>query len=284
MFRREGRRIKSRLPMDTVSSFIMPNRTGASNSFSATIDVEKCEQFISRKRKEGMKSFGMIHIFMAAYVRTISQFPGINRYIRGQRLYARYGIDLCMVMKKSLTLNAPETVLKVSATPYDTIETIFYKLSDQIAENRIEGDRNAMDYVARALVSLPRVFLKFVVWLLKFFDYFGILPKVLTDLSPFHGSMFITNMGSLGMPPVIHHLYDFGNLPVFISMGSKRTEYVLDKEGNPVRRRLLNFTITCDDRICDGHYYSSAFKKLKRYLENPSELSSPPETVVEDIK
>ena len=284
MFRREGRRIKSRLPMDTVSLFMMPDRMGAANSFSATIDIEKCEEFISRKRKEGMKSFGMIHIFMAAYVRTISQLPGINRYIRGQRLYARYGIDLCMVMKKSLTLNAPETVLKISATPYDTVDTIFYKLCDKIAENKVEGDQNAMDYVARALVSLPRVFLKFVVWLLKFFDYFGMLPKALTDLSPFHGSMFITNMGSLGMPPVTHHLYNFGNLPVFIAMGAKRTEYVLDKDGTPQKRRLLDFTVTCDDRICDGHYYSAAFKKLKRYLENPMELSDVPETVVEDIK
>ena len=96
--------------------------------------------------------------------------------------------------------------------------------------------------------------------------------------------MFITNMGSLGMPPIFHHLYNFGNLPVFIAMGGKRTEYVLDKDGQVQKKRFLDFNVSCDERICDGHYYSRAFKKLRRLLENPEELLTPPEIVVEDIR
>ena len=83
---------------------------------------------------------------------------------------------------------------------------------------------------------------------------------------------------------IYHHLYDFGNLPLFIAMGGKRTEYVLNKSGEAERKKLLDFTITCDDRICDGHYYATAYKKLKRILENPEQLLYPPETVVEDIR
>ena len=47
-----------------------------------------------------------------------------------------------------------------------------------------------------------------------------LVPKELTDLSPFHGSIFITSMGSLGIPPIYHHLYDFGNIPVFVAFPS----------------------------------------------------------------
>ncbi len=280
---KEGRRIRGGIPMDAVSPFIMPNRAGASNSFSASVDIEKCEQLICKKRKEGMDELGIIHIFMAAYVRVISQLPGINRYIRGQRLYARNGIEICMAIKKQLKLNAPETVLKINATPDDTLESIYSQLSSEIKKNKEDGDHNNMDTAARVLVSLPGVLLRLTVSFLKLLDYFGWLPRFLTKLSPFHGSMFITNMGSLGMPPIYHHLYDFGNLPVFIAMGAKRTEYFINRKGETEKRRVIDFTIVCDERICDGHYYASAFKKLKHILTNPEQLLEPPKEVIEDI-
>ncbi len=280
---KEGRRIKGGIPMDAVSPFIMPNRAGASNSFSASVDIEKCEQLICKKRKEGMEELGIIHIFMAAYVRVISQLPGINRYIRGQRLYARNGIEICMAIKKQLKLNAPETVLKINATPDDTLESIYNQLTDEIKKNREDGDHNNMDTAARVLVSLPGVLLRLTVSFLKLLDYFGWLPRFLTKLSPFHGSLFITNMGSLGMPPIFHHLYDFGNLPVFIAMGAKRTEYFINRKGETEKRRVIDFTIVCDERICDGHYYASAFKKLKHILTNPEQLLEPPKEVIDDI-
>lgn len=284
MFRKTGRRIKSGIPMDAVSPFIMPNRTGAANSFFATVDIGRCEELIRAKRAEGLKNFGMIHIFMAAYIRVVSQFPGINRFIQGQRLYARKDIEICMAIKKELKLNAPETVLKLFAAPQDTLEAVYRQLDHEIAENKKAGERNGMDVAARVLVRFPGVFLKFSIWFLKLLDYFGLLPGGLTKLSPFHGSMFITNMGSLGLPPIYHHLYDFGNLPVFIALGAKRTEYSMNKEGEVEKHRLVDFTVVCDERICDGHYYAAAFKKFKKLVEHPEQLLEPPETVVQDIK
>ncbi|MBQ4159372.1 MAG: 2-oxo acid dehydrogenase subunit E2 [Clostridia bacterium] len=283
MARSEGRRIRGGIPMDAVSPFIMPTRGGASNMFPATIDIEKCEQFIRQMRAEGMKNLGMIHIFMAAYIRVVSQCPGINRFIRGQRLYARKNIEICMAIKKELKLNAPETVIKLYAMPDDTLKTVYENLTKEITENKEEGDQNDMDNFARLLVRMPGVLLKFIVWFLKLLDYFGLLPRALTKLSPFHGSMFITNMGSLGMPPIFHHLYNFGTLPVFVAMGSKRSEYILNKDGVAEKRRFLDFNVVCDERICDGHYYATAFKKLKRILENPEQLMEAPETIVADI-
>jgi hypothetical protein len=283
MFLKEGRKIKSEIPMNKVSPFIMPNRTGASNTFFSTVDIGKCEQLLRQLKSEGMKGIGMMHIFMAAYVRVVSEFPGINRYIRGQRLYARKNIEICLTIKKELKLNAPETVIKLDATPQDTLHSIHEQLNTVIEKNKEDGDQNNMDAVARILVSFPGVFLKFTVWFLKTLDYFGLLPRALTKLSPFHGSMFITNMGSLGMPPIYHHLYNFGNLPLFIAMGAKRTEYVLNKNGETEKRRLIDFTFVCDERICDGHYYATAFKKLKRILENPEQLLVAPTKIVADI-
>jgi len=284
MFCKEGRRIKGGIPMDAISPFIMASRLGAANSFYATVDISKCEKMIREKRSEGMCGLGMMHIFMATYVRVVSQYPGINRFIRGQRVYARNGIQICMTIKKELRLNAPESVIKISASPDDTLQTIFSSLSKEIEINKQDGDRNSMDAFARFLIYMPRILLKSTVATLRFLDYFGLLPSSLTNLSPFHGSMFISNLGSLGIPPVVHHLYSFGNLPMFITMGAKRTEYALNSKGEVEKRRLIDFTFTCDDRVCDGHYYASAFKLFKRILENPDQLFEKPKTVVEDIR
>jgi len=284
MRKKEGRRIKSGMPMDAVSPFIMSNRIGAANSFSATIDIDRIESLICEQRVSGMESLGIIHVFMAAYIRLVSQLPGVNRFIRGQRVYARNGIEICMVIKKQMKLNAPETIVKLEATPDDTLQDVYNNLSSEIEKNKAEGDQNNMDFLIRWLMKLPRIILRATVSFLKFLDYFGLLPRFLTKLSPFHGSLFITNMGSLGMPPVFHHLYDFGNLPMFIAMGAKRTEYYIDKNGETKKRRVIDFTIMCDDRICDGHYYATAFRKLKRILANPDQLLEAPEKVVEDIR
>lgn len=284
MITKEGRRIQSSIPMEAMTPFLMPTRSGAANSFFASADITKCEEFLRKKRQEGMTGLGMMHVFIAAYARVISQYPGINRYIRGQRLYARNGIQVCLTVKKELKLNAPESVVKFHIDPMDTLTEVYHNINKLVAENKQEGDQNNMDAFARVLAKLPAFMLRGTVGVLKFFDYLGWLPHSIIDLSPFHGSMFISNLGSLGMPPIYHHLYNFGNLPMFITMGSKHTEYSINRDGGTDKHRLIDFTLVCDDRICDGHYYSCAFKLLKKLIENPERLLVAPESIVEDIK
>lgn len=280
---KEGRKLKTIDPMNAVSVYIMPHRNGASNQFNASIDITEAEKFIQKKRAEGKKGLGLMHIVLAAYVRTVAAYPCVNRFVRGQKLYARNRIDMCLTIKKEMALNAPETVIKIPATPEDTIDRIYESTLKLVDENKDLGAENGMDSVAKFLTYIPGVFLKFAVWFLKLLDYFGLLPKALVNVSPFHGSMFLTNMGSLGIDPIYHHLYDFGNLPLFCAMGKKRTEYKLNADGTVQKLRLMDITIVCDERICDGHYYATAFKYLKKHIENPHKLEEKPEKVVYDI-
>ena len=280
---REGVKLKTIDPMSIVQSYIMPTRIGSSNTFSDSIEISACEDLIRRKRAEGLKGIGMLHIFLAAYTRMLSQRPGINRFIRGQKTYKRNRIEICLTVKKDFQLDAQETVVKLITAPDDTLDGIYEKLTVLLEDNRTLGDQNGMDNIARLLSHIPGVLLKFAVWLLRTGDYFGLLPRGLTEASPFHASMFITNMGSLGIPPIYHHLYDFGNVPVFLAIGAKRKAYTNQKDGSVKEEKLLDFTVVCDERICDGHYYASAFKYLKTLFKNPELLEQPPEQVLRDI-
>ena len=139
-------------------------------------------------------------------------------------------------------------------------------------------------YTKIFLSNLPGFIFRFAVWFLRCLDYVGWLPKFLTnEVSPFHGSMIITSMGSLGIPPIYHHLYDFGNLPVFLAYGSKQTELALDAEGNVTKKKYVELKAVTDERICDGFYYASCFKIIRRCFENPECLLTPPEQVFEDV-
>ena len=148
---------------------------------------------------------------------------------------------------------------------------------------RKQQEESDFDKTARILNYIPRFVLKFAIFMLRVLDYFGILPKFLLKVSPFHASMVITSMGSLGIPPIFHHIYDFGNVPLFIAFGKRRKAYELDADGKVCERVYSDLCVVTDERICDGFYYASAFRMLQRLIRNPYKLDTPPEEIVEDI-
>lgn len=278
----EGRRLKTISPMTNIECIIMAERNDACNQIRDSFETSAADDYIFKKRAEGLKGFGIMHLLIAAYVRTVSQRPGINRFVRGQRVYARNNIEVAMTIKKEMRLDAPDTVIKMEFPPDATAEDVYRIINKEIDFARNEV--SSFDDVAKILGSLPRFMLKFAVWVLKKMDYHRMLPRALSKLSPFHGSMIITSMGSLGIPPIYHHIYNFGNVPLFISFGAKRSTVELDKTGAPVNRKYIDMCVVTDERVCDGHYFASALKYLRTLMSTPEVLDNKPEKVVEDIK
>lgn len=281
--RREGRKVRTAQAMTKFMPYIMARRSDACNTFADSFNIGKADAFCRRKVKEGKVHFGMLHVILAAYVRTISQRPAINRFISGQKIYARNEISVVMVVKRTMSVDSPDTCIKVVFEPTDTIDEVYEKFNSVVQANNQAGETNSFDKLNRALLFIPGLFLRWTVKLLFFLDYFDLLPLPLLKLSPFHGSMIITSMGSLGIKPIYHHIYDFGNLPVFLAYGAKRTVNEPDSEGNIFKRKYIDLKAVTDERICDGYYYASAFKMFKRFVENPNSLETPPEQVFEDI-
>ncbi|MDD3165780.1 MAG: hypothetical protein PHS97_07985 [Oscillospiraceae bacterium] len=280
----DGRRVRAISPMDKMIPYIMSRKTGACNQIRDKIEVTQLDHFVHQLRREGLESFGLMHILIAAYVRTVSQYPAINRFVSGQRVYTRGdNILVSMVVKKEMSTDAPETCIKVTLSPTDTVYDVYRKFNEQIKNAKEQPLDSAFDKLAEGLVAIPGVCLRFTVHVLSFLDYFGLLPQSLLQLSPFHGSLFVTSMGSLGIPPVVHHLYDFGNLPVFLAFGAKRPENRIDRDGNVIHEKYLDYTFMTDDRICDGFYYASALRYIRRCMQHPEQLRRPPEKVTADI-
>ena len=261
--------------------YVMRERSDGCNQFEDSLDIAAAEKWIKEKRAEGWKGMGMLHLFMAAYVRTISHCPGINRFVRGQRIMARNDIVIAMNIKRELTLDKGETVVKFYPKPTYTAEEVYYMIENTIQE--AHDDDTDFDNTLAKIAKLPRFLLRGFMGTLSFLDYYGVFPKSLLKVSPFHASLYVTSMGSLGIPPVYHHLYDFGNVPLFLSFGRVVKKLHLNSDGSVTQKRVFPVRVTCDDRICDGHYYAIFFKTVRRYFKNPELLDLPPETVNEDL-
>ncbi len=281
--RKEGRLLRSLPAFAKFVPFIMPTRNDACNQYEESFEVSDVDRRLRKLRVDGYKGIGILHFIIAAYIRGVSMLPGMNRFVVGRRIYARDNIEVVMTVKRSLAIDATETTIKVVFEPTDTIFDVYRKMSEKIDEIKtVEGNNNTED-VAEAMCKAPRFLLRFALTILRIMDYFGWLPQSLLDASPFHGSMIITDLGSLRIGPIYHHIYNFGTLPVFISFGAKRHAYELDRHGNMVDRKYVDCKFVMDERTVDGHYYAQFLQAFRYICQHPEIVETPPSKVVEDV-
>ena len=281
--RNDGRRLRKLSPIFAVSPYLMKTRNTSQNFIEDHIEITEMEKYIVAKRKAGLKNFGILHVLLAAYVRACARYPGLNRFIAGQKIFTRdREIEINMTIKKEMSTDSPDTVIKVTFDPADTSDVVYQRFNAKVQEVKNAPLDTGFDKLAGAFNLIPGLLLKFFVFLLQTMDYFGLLPRFLTKLSPFHGSLYITSMASLGIPPIYHHLYDFGNVPVFISFGKKRRVHEMKKDGTVVLKKYIDCNFVTDERIVDGFYFASCMRYLHNLLGDPWQLDQPPEEVIRD--
>lgn len=244
------------------------------------LDYENLVRYIVKKGTEGYK-FSFMELIIAAFVRTASQVPDVNRFIANKRTYARKELTVSFaLLKDTKDGSVQENVAKCKFDPHDTVYDVSARVSQAIAQLRSEEDSNTAMRLARVLLN--PILANTVVGLGRLLDRYGLMPRALIDVSPFHTSLFLTNMASIGMPAVKHHIYNFGTTSLFISIGSVERTLAMDSEGTVVRKRLLPLGIVADERVCAGMVYAQMLAKVNQYLSNPELLETPPEQVIFD--
>ncbi len=280
--RYDGRRVRHSDPTNVVVPFIMRDRNDSEVLFDAEVDVSRIDDIIHDRRANG-ENIAFLDYFLAALVRTISQYPRINRFIAGRRLFARDSIDVSMVVKKDLNINTEETPVKFTFSPDATVDDISSQIRDIILSNKGGNEiKNDADRFMNIVNRLPRFLFSFAIWFFRITDFYGIMPKAIHKLSPFHSGIFVTNMGSIGADPIYHHIYNFGTVSVFIAIGVRRKQRVINKDGKIVERKMLKLRFVADERIADGFYLSTSLKYFTGLLARPDVLSQKPEKIVED--
>ncbi len=277
--RADGRRIKTANPMYTVAAYIMTTRNDAQNMIELNIPVEPMKKYINEKRREGV-TISHLALVLAAYVRTVAEYPQLNRFIVNKKIYARNELAVGMVVLKPGEEDG--TMNKMYFDLTDDIFTVQKKLMDYVEQNRQEGDTNSTDNIIRILLSIPGL-VNVGVKILKLMDRYGLLPRAVIKASPFHTSMVISNLASIRTNHIYHHVYNFGTTGMIITIGNMREVPV--RKGKEIEFvKCMPLGVVMDERICNGHYYATAFRRMSEYFSDPSKLEGPPEVVNEDVR
>lgn len=279
--RNDGRYLTKLDPISKLIPYIMNDRTDAHVYFEESIDLTKVEPFIRQYRKDYGVKIGFMHIMIAAMVRTMSQKPKINRFVAGNKLYARDHIAISYTMKKAMTEKASDAAIKNIYSPYATLHDVVAIVNEEVDKNRDMDVSNDSDILAKTITIMPGFLIKAVLGLIKMTDHLGIMPRSILHASPFHTSMYITNLGSLGIRAVYHHIYNIGTTSLFMAFGIKK--HVWEGAGDKaILKKYMDIKVVADERIVDGFYFATAFKQAIKYLENPERLLLPPDQVMED--
>lgn len=272
--RADGKKVKNVDPMYLIAPYIMNKRVDSMNMTTIDIPHEPIQKYINKKRKEGINISHMA-LIIAAYVKTMSQYPELNRFVVNKRVYQRNEIAVGMVVLQSLESHEG-TMSKMYFNENDDIFAVNDKINKYVAENREAPENNGTEKIMKFLLSVPGL-LPVGVSFLKFLDRHGLLPKAIIDMSPFHMSFGITNLASIRTNHIYHHCYEFGTTSVFLAMGNTR-EVAKRKGGEIVFEKCIPIGVTMDERICSGSYFATAFRALKKYLANPELLEAQKES------
>ena len=268
--RPDGKRVKGLSPIVAIVPYIMPKRYDAQNTVTEYIDEDLMKSYIREKRRSGVRMNHM-SVIMAAYYKAVLANPKLNYFIMNRRIYERNHFCVSFVMLKQRPDGTPdETVLKIFLQPDDTIFTVNQRVQDAIAKNEDKAYANTTDKFASALFAVPGL-VRFVVFLARHLDQVGLLPRAIIDLSPFHTSLFITNLASIKTSFIHHHCYEFGTTSVFVCMGKPVPGYAL----GDLEKRAMPMGVVMDERICTGYEYAAFCNDFRKNLRDLEALERP---------
>lgn len=278
--RADGKKLKNADPMYKVAAHIMHKRSDSMNMITLDIPIDPINEYLNTKRKEG-KHYSHLSVFVTALLHTFAQYPALNRFVVNKTIYVRNELAVGMVVLKGGKIDSHGTMNKIFFDPSYTIDETEKAIQLYIEENRKDENENGTDKIIKVLTAIPGV-MRVAVCALKVLDKYGLLPKSVLNMSPFHTSVVITNLASIRTNHIYHHIYDFGTTSIALAMGNLR-ELPKRKKGEVEFVRCMPIGMVMDERIASGSYYALAFRKFRKLLEDPYQLDLPPQKIVQDI-
>jgi len=114
---------------------------------------------------------------------------------------------------------------------------------------------------------------------LRGLDRLNLLPNKMLANDPMHASMFVANLGSIGLSNTFHHLYEYGTVSIFAAIGTRRKTVFISRNGTREVRDDLQVRWTLDERIADGHYAAYTARLVQSIMEDPERYLGKPEDV-----
>ena len=249
--------------------FIMRRRNESTVFFKQKVDTSKTVKFIEEFRERTGLRATMLHLLIYAAGKMLKDRPRLNRFVAGGRIFQRHGFWVSFSAKKQKTEEAPIVLVKEEINPSWDFEELVRKIESGINQGRSDN-LSTTDTELSLLFNLPVFLVGWLVWFLMKLDHVGLLPGDFIRKDPLFASLFIANLGSIDMDAGYHHLYEYGNISVFMMVGRIHDEVVVGPDRKPTVRPMMTLRYSFDERIEDGLYAARALDIMKKIIEDPA--------------
>ncbi len=280
--RKDGVWLKDIPAMNRIMPSLLPNRADNEAHISIEIDARPLNAYLE-KLNEGRTEdkYTFFHLISAAAGKAFILRPKMNRFVVGSKMFQRRDVTVAFTVKKRFDDHAEEALAFFTYDPKETLNTYHKKIMAEIHKTKSYEEKDtstgAMDVVTKLPQWMISGIVKFVLWL----DKHGWAPEFLIGSDPNHAAIFLSNLGSIGLPGGYHHLVNWGTNSCFIVIGKKYMKMDYKKDGTEDLHEVIPIGITLDERIADGYYYSGTVALVQELLEHPELLEMTADTPVE---
>lgn len=259
--RPDGVQVKHLSATRALMPLLMEKRSESTVFFEQTLDVTDTQRFVDAYNAQHPEDrITVFHVFMWAVGRALHERPRLNRFTSGGRIWQRKGVHLSFAAKKKKLDDAAALVtIKREVPQHACIADVARLLNADIRTGRSSRQRPEDREVALA-TRLPVFATKLALKLMRWADAWNLLPASTLAHDPLYTSMFVANLGSVGLEAAYHHLYEWGNCPFFAALGKTREEH---------GRLKVLVRYSFDERIDDGLSCAHSLQLVKDYVEAP---------------
>ena len=274
--RRDGRWVKAP-GLQTVMAYLMPKRTDCEVYLNDNLDATELLQYLEQKNAQHPEyKTTVFHCMIMSMARMVKERPKMNRFIQGYRMYERDDISISFVVKRRFADGGEESLMVLVPKDDDTLDTVSRKIVGDVKETRkSETSTGGVDALLDGFAKLPRPILMLAIRIIRYLDFWGINPKVLTQGDPDYTTILCSNLGSIKAPAVYHHLNNYGTNSVMVTIGTLHKEELVMPDGTKAIRDVIDFGATLDERIADGFYFARSLRLLKHVFAHPELLDQP---------
>ena len=280
--RKDGVRLKKISSMHAIMPLMYPNRCDNEAFISERIDLTRVNAYLEKKNADNPSyEYNLFQVVVTAVLKTITLRPKMNRFIANQTMYQRNGVTAAFTVKKVFSDNGAEALAQIRSKDSDTIDTIHDEIYRQVSlcrSDKVDAGTTSLNAVA----AIPGFLLRLVGAAARFLDRHGWIPQPVIAGDPYHCSVVLSNLGSIGLRAGYHHLTNWGTCSVFCTIGEIKKHPFYDDAGNVEMRESVDLGLTIDERIADGYYYAQTIQLLRTLLENPELLEKPLSEKVDD--
>jgi hypothetical protein len=272
--RSDGTLIKTESPVRQIMPYLMRGRNESVVYHEMRYDLTRTLPWLAAQNAalppDSKKKITLFHLLLFAYARTLHQRKGLNRFISGSKIYQRKGVWISFAAKKAFQDDAPISTVKIEFPEDITFAQVIERTTGSVGGVR-RGEKRAVDTEMKLALALPAPMLRMLFGLLRWLDRVNLMPSAMIKTDPMYASLFMANLGSIGIGDVYHHLFEYGTVGLFAVVGRVEKMIFIDENNAPAVRDGVKICWSLDERINDGFYCVSSLKIAQQIVENPAE-------------